>query len=141
MGTISSPLRLQLPAAHRYLNVLGACINALIEHAELADNAEVVSYNIQLAANEIFANIVDHAYAERDDGVVDATLALLEAPPRMLIELHDTGAAFDQAQVAEPDLDDIQIRGYGLFLARSLLDEVEYLVRDGGNYWRLVKYL
>ncbi len=140
MGTISRAVRLQLPATHRYLNVLGACINALVEHAEDLDDAEQQSYNIQLGTNEVFANIVDHAYAERD-GDVAVTLALLDTPQRMQIDLHDTGVAFDPASAPEPDLDEIQVRGYGLFLVRSLFDEVDYAARADGNYWRLIKLL
>jgi serine/threonine-protein kinase RsbW len=57
------------------------------------------------------------------------------------VELRDTGEAFDPADAAEPDLDGVQIHGYGLFLARSLMDEVSYRREQDSNLWQLVKRL
>jgi serine/threonine-protein kinase RsbW len=134
-------IRLDLPATYKYLNILGSSINGMIERVDDLAEAEIVSYNIQLGVNEIFANIVGHAYSDDESQRVDVTLALLGEPRRLVVELHDTGASFNPEAVPLPNLDDAQIRGYGLFLVEQLLDEVEYQPQPGGNCWRLVKYL
>jgi len=133
--------RLDLPAANKYLNVLGACLDAFIERIEGVAEPRVTAYNVQLAVNEIFANIVTHAYDDAPDGRVDIVAMLASDPRRLLIDISDTGIGFDPATVAEPDLEDVQIHGYGLFLARSLMDDVAYTRRPDGNNWRLIKYL
>ena len=134
-------VRLDLPASHKYLNVLGACLAEVLGRVEgLADPATSV-YNVQLAVHEACTNVVDHAYAGRTGGRIRVTLTLATAPGRLVVELHDTGRSFDPAGVAEPRLGEPQVGGYGLFLVRQLMDEVSYEPRPDGNRWRLVKNL
>lgn len=133
-------LQLDLPATNKYLNVIGACLDAFIARIEAIEDPHI-PYNIQLAVNEIVANIIGHAYAEIPDGRVVIVVRLIGEPRRLLVEIADTGCAFDPSSVVEPDLDAVQIHGYGLFLARSLMDDVAYARQPTGNAWRLIKYL
>ena len=134
-------VRLDLPAGHKHLNILGACISELLVRVEHVDDREAIIYNIQLAAHEACANIIDHAYAGDSERRVLITLTLAGCPRRMIIELHDTGFSFDLAAVPEPNLDEAHDHGYGLFLMRSLMDEMTYTSRPEGNHWALVKHL
>ena len=141
MSQPTTLLRLHILAEHQYLNVLGACVHGLIERLENVDNAEILSYNVQLGVNEIFANIVDHAYAGQAGHWVDIEFSLDDAPRRLRIDLHDSGCEFEPDTVAVPNLDNVQIRGYGLFLAEQLIEQVEYQRRPDGNHWQLAKNL
>lgn len=137
----SATIRLDIPAEHRYLNVLSQCIDAVLARVDGLADLATTSYNLQLAAQEICTNIVEHAYEGRPQGRIGVTLTLEDGPRRMLIELQDTGRSFDLAAAPEPNLDDAQVHGYGLFLARSLTDDLGYVAHPHGNHWRLVKYL
>lgn len=134
-------LRLNLPATNKYLNVIGACLDAYMARIEDVVEPRVTAYNIQLAVNEIVANIIAHAYTEAAGGRIDMVVRLISNPRRLLIDLFDTGVAFDPTTAAEPDLEDVQIHGYGLFLAHNLLDDVTYIRQSDGNNWHLIKYL
>ncbi len=133
-------IQLDLPASHKYLNVLGACITAVLARVEGLPNSEATAYNIQLAVHEICTNIVEHAYKGRV-GRIGVTLTVWQSPRRVSVELVDTGEAFEPANVAEPDLNHGQVRGYGLFLTRKLMDEVTYQRGIEANRWQLVKDL
>jgi serine/threonine-protein kinase RsbW len=135
-----APVEISLPAEHRYLNILGACIGELLAREEGLIEPAVTIYNIQLAVQEISANIVDHAYGATG-GRIDVTMQVLPRPHRLVIQLLDTGATFDLTAAIMPDLDEIHEGGYGLFLARSLLDDLSYSTLPGGNIWRLTKRL
>ena len=137
----SEVIRLDLPANHKHLNILGACISELLVRVEHVDERESIVYNLQLAAHEACANIIDHAYAGDHDRRILIILTLIGRPRRLIIELHDTGFSFDLATVPEPNLDEAHDHGYGLFLMRSLMDEVTYTSRPEGNHWELVKHL
>jgi len=139
----SEVIRIDLPATHKYLNILGACISELLVRVENVSERETIVYNLQLAAHEACANIIDHAYAGDDDPDrrILVTLTLTSRPRRLIIELHDTGYSFDPAAVPEPNLDEAHDHGYGLFLMRSLMDEVSYTSQPEGNHWALVKHL
>lgn len=133
-------IQLDLPATHKYLNLLSACIGEMLSRLDDAAEIETTIYNVQLAVQECCANIVDHAYDE-DHGRIIATLTLAAAPRRLIVELHDNGHAFEPEQVPQPRLNEPQVRGYGLFLMKQLLDEVDYQPQPGDNRWRLVKQL
>jgi serine/threonine-protein kinase RsbW len=133
-------IRLDLPATHKYLNLLSACIGEMLSRLDDRAEIETTIYNIQLAVQECCANIVDHAYDEQN-GRINAILILADAPRRLVVELHDNGRAFEPENVPQPQLGEPQIRGYGLFLMKELLDEVDYDPQPGDNRWRLVKQL
>jgi serine/threonine-protein kinase RsbW len=134
-------IRLDLPASYAALGVLGASLHAVVEGVEDVAERDITSYNIQLAANEIFTNIVGHAYAGVDVGRVAIAISLLAAPRRLLVELRDQGAQFDPVAVPAPSLEEAQVHGYGLFLVEQLMDEVVYQPLPDGNCWQLTKYL
>lgn len=134
-------IHLDLPASHRYLNVLGACISAMLERVEDVFQREVVTYNIQLAVHEVACNIVDHAYGGDMDERIGIALSVASGPRRFEAVLTDRGRAFDPAVLAQPNLDEPQEHGYGLFIARQLMDEVVYKRGNDENRWHLSKQL
>ena len=135
-------IRLELPATLRYLNVLGACLTAMLAQVDSLEELDVLSYTVQLGVHEICTNIVQHAYKqEHEEPRIAITMELKMHPRRLCITLFDTGSMCDLSSVEEPNLDDVQVHGYGLFLARNVLDEVIYSRQPEGNYWRLAKVL
>jgi serine/threonine-protein kinase RsbW len=141
--TTNNPLTvaLELPAAHRYLNIASACIEALVERIADVPDREMASYTLQLAVQETCANIVDHAYDAADAGRISIELVLHADLRQLAIEIYDTGRAFDPSLAREPDLDNAQVRGYGLFLMNKLMDSVVYERLPGRNHWHLAKNL
>ncbi|MFT7586941.1 MAG: serine/threonine-protein kinase RsbW [Cellvibrionaceae bacterium] len=132
-------IRLDLPAEHKHLNVIGACLNALLERIDRISDKEMLAYNLELALHETCTNIVEHAYFERE-GRIQVAMSVIDFPQRQfVIDVHDTGAAFDLTKAEEPDLEGAQVHGYGLFLMRQLLDEVVYQSGEVSNHWHLVK--
>lgn len=136
----SEVVRLELPANSRYLNILAACIGEMLVRVDGLSDPQQTIYNIQLAVHEGCTNIVDHAYID-DGGRIGINLMLGCNPPQLIIELHDTGRAFDPSTIPTPNFDDPQIRGYGLYLMQQIMDEVIYDSRPDGNCWRMVKFL
>jgi serine/threonine-protein kinase RsbW len=137
----SEIIKLDLPATFKYLNVLGACVAEMLMRVENLDEPAVLTYNVQLALQEVCTNIVRHAYEDRTGGRIELTMKVAEHPRQLIIDVHDTGRSFDLATVPEPNLDEGEEHGYGLFLVRTLLDEVVYDPRPRKNHWRLVKNL
>jgi anti-sigma regulatory factor (Ser/Thr protein kinase) len=94
------------------------------------------------AVGEIAANIIRHAYAGRPDGRYH--LRYLFFPGRVEARFYDWGGEFREPErpAVESPADPLAIAegGYGLPLARAMLDALEY-DRSGTNEnrWRLVK--
>lgn len=131
-------VRLTVPAQHKFLNVVGKCIRALITNESDVPEKDALIYNIELAVHEACANIVEHAYAGLS-GRIEVVFTLVEEPRQLIVELGDNGRSFDLSTVTSPDLDQPHTSGYGLFLVHQLMDEVDYYPEPGNNRWRLVK--
>lgn len=134
-------IQMDLPAAHKYLSVLSVCIAEILAKVEGLAGKTTTVYNIQLAVHETCTNIVNHAYEGQPAGRIRITITFASHPSVLTVELSDTGTPFQISDVAEPDLAEPQIHGYGLFLIRRLMDEVTYDSYQGANVWRLTKYL
>jgi len=92
---------------------------------------------IELAASEIVTNIITHACRERSG---DLRVQLTLSSDSLQIDSYDDGEPFDFGQVAVPEPDEMQEGGYGLFVVRQIVDELEYEpATPEGNHWRLVK--
>src|SRR5688500_1697186 len=99
-------------------------------------------YNIQLATDEAASNIIEHAYENRSDGVLDLSCGL--KGDLITIVLIDYGESFDPSEVPLPDLkadlSNRKIGGLGIFLMRKLMDEVHYESRaDKSNVLTMIK--
>jgi len=132
---------LDLPAEPLSLDLARACLGILLESVSEPENSAATIYNLQLALHEIMVNIMEHAYANQPGRRIEVKLSLTSNPCRLIIELQDTGAAFDIDQVSEPDLEQPHDGGYGLFLVRALTDELVYQPQTDKNVWRLIKNL
>lgn len=129
---------LEIPATLPCIHLLSRCACALVETIPNLAEPVVNLYNLELAIQEVAVNIVNHAYAGQE-GRIRMQLQLVAQPPQLTIFLHDTGTSFDPMLVPTPHLGELQEHGFGLFLVRELMDEVEYQAGATGNRWKLVK--
>ena len=88
-------------------------------------------YNIQLATDEAASNIIEHAYENIKEGVLELSCGVKD--DLITIVLIDHGESFDPSEIPLPDLkadlSDRKIGGLGIFLMRKLMDEVHYEVK------------
>jgi len=102
-------------------------------------------YAIELATDEAFTNIVEHAYGGESNELVECTCQTRHAELRII--LHDCGQAFDPTGVPEPDLEapleERETGGLGIYFMRKLMDEVYFSpaaeTSDGCNTLTMIK--
>src|SRR5882724_4141500 len=119
-------IRLDLPANLKYLHLLGNCIEGYLMRVEGLADTEHMVYNLQLAAQEVCNNIVEHAYAGRERARIRVALSLEANPTQIVLEFWDTGRSFEPSVVPPPVLGEPQVHGFGLFLVQQLVDDIEY---------------
>ncbi len=134
-------IRLDLPANLKYLHLVGSCIEGVLMRIEGLADPEKQVYNLQLAAQELCTNIVEHAYSGRDKARIRVSLSLEANPIQLVLKFWDTGRSFEPSMVPPPALGEPQVHGFGLFLVQQLVDDIEYRPMVGGNHWRLAKRL
>lgn len=92
-----------------------------------------------LAVGELCNNAIRHSYGDR--GGQPIRVALAARVDRLVIEVEDWGRPFDPARYQPPDLEAVPEHGLGLFLVRSIVDEVAFdVARPAGTRWTLIKY-
>jgi serine/threonine-protein kinase RsbW len=116
-----------------------ALVRAFIEGVcQVAGCDEKTTCAVVMATDEAVNNIMRHAHRERPD----ATLQIQCFLHTDCIEVHllDEGAPFDLAAVPHLDPSELRIGGRGVFLMRSLMDELSCQPRgECGNTLRMVK--
>ena len=140
-GRLSSKMiKSTFKAKYSNLDVIRNMVGRSAQQAGFSDR-EV--YEVQLAADEASANIIQHAFG--GEGLDEFEIECDVTPGKLIITLHDRGKPFDPASVPEPNvkagLRDRQVGGLGMYLIRNLMDEVHYTTSiEKGNTLKLVKY-
>jgi serine/threonine-protein kinase RsbW len=87
-------------------------------------------YRVQMAVDEAFSNIVEHAYA--GEPLEDVECECMISPLKLTVILSDHGKPFDPTKAPRPrlndPLDDREKGGLGIFFMRKLMDEIFYEV-------------
>lgn len=105
-------------------------------------------FAVELAIDEAFTNIIEHAYGGESQEKIECTCNVLN--DRLMVELRDCGIPFRPNGVPEPNLEasleERKIGGLGMHFMRELMDEVRYSFSDGPdsrkncNVLTMVKY-
>ena len=100
---------------------------------------------MELVTDEIFSNIARHAYGSdpaRD--AEDAVVIELKVTDGVIeMTFSDRAHEFNPLSLAPPDLSkgaDREPGGLGIYIARSVMDDVRYSRREGRNVLTLVKF-
>ena len=118
-------------------------------NAAFADFAEAhalpsdVRRSVNVALDELLANVLSHGQAGRDPCSVTVEVELDQE--RVILTLTDDGAPFDPFAQDVPDttlsVEERPIGGLGLHLVGQLMDKVSYQRRDDHNVVVLEKQL
>jgi serine/threonine-protein kinase RsbW len=129
----------QFAAKFEYLDEIREFVGAIAREGGFSDKD---MYNIQLATDEAASNIIEHAYENVADGVLELSCGVRD--DLITIILIDHGGSFDPSEIPLPDLkadlSDRKIGGLGIFLMRKLMDEVHYEAKsDKSNVLTMTK--
>ncbi|HEV8058252.1 MAG TPA: ATP-binding protein [Gemmataceae bacterium] len=126
--TISSDLRL--------LAVARSFMESICRAGRLSDSTTDA---IILALHEAVSNVIRHAHRDLPGASLQIACALDDE--RIEINLRDEGEPFDLAAVPTLNPAEIRLGGRGVFLMRSLMDELHCeALPERGNHLRMVKY-
>lgn len=98
-------------------------------------------FHVQLVLDELATNVINHGYGARGH---DFQITIESKPHAVRIELVDEAQAFDPLQDApQPtttaSLDEREVGGLGVHIAKQLMDKMEYRREGGKNRLTLVK--
>lgn len=107
------------------LDTLAASVENFAEQAGLDMKTQ---FNLNLALDELFTNIVSYAY--EDESLHQIEIALSCADSSLHIRITDDGKPFDPSRAEEPELTkslaEREIGGLGIHFAHKLMDKMTY---------------
>jgi serine/threonine-protein kinase RsbW len=99
------------------------------------------TYSVQLAVDEACSNIIEHGYG--GEGIGDIEFNCEKTDDGLIVTIRDESKKFNPGNITKPDinipLEKLSIRGAGLFLIHSMMDEVDFKFNGGGNVLRMKK--
>jgi len=127
---------LAVPSDLRMLSVARAFVEAVCQACQLD---RTLVHALVLVTGEAVTNIVRHAH--RYEPNTQLELQLQVRPDSVVLTFRDQGEPFDLTAVPPLDPGELRPGGRGIYLMRTLMDEVTCAPREGqaGNVLRLVK--
>ncbi len=115
-------------------------LQLLLESAGFDSKA---THDVLLSVDEVLTNVIRHAYkckpGEPEKGQISVSFSEFEDRAEIIIE--DEGPCFDPRSIPAPKLPSEKPGGLGIFLVRSLMDELHYEpLKPQGNRLRIVKF-
>ncbi|MBP5165571.1 MAG: ATP-binding protein [Lachnospiraceae bacterium] len=99
---------------------------------------------IDVAVDEIFANIASYAYAP-EEGEATVKVEFTDEPLQIIISFIDTGKPYNPLLKEDPDTtlsaDERAIGGLGIFIVKQSMDSVEYSYEEGCNVLKIKKII
>ena len=133
---------LKVEATTNNVEVITAFVD---ERLEALDCPMKTQIQIDVAIDEVFANICHYAYREGGDRFAWIGFEALDEGHKVRITFEDEGEPFNPLTIPAPDttlsLAERGIGGYGIFIVRSTMDEVTYERRGNRNVLAFTKNL
>ncbi len=121
-----------------------AIIEFVQEELERYDCSPKALFQIEVAIEEIFVNIVHYAGLSSDDDV-EVRCEVLNEPLSVVLQFLDGGVPFDPLAKEDPDTTPEgtieREGGLGIFLVKEMMDGVSYTYEGGKNTLTIQKNL
>lgn len=134
---------LDLPARAEYLAIIRLATLLVCKRMDFSEEKEE---DIKTAIAEAYINVIKHAYGNSNRNYIKrVNIRYLAYPEKLAIVVKDFGRGFDphfvQLYVKRADTERPEQVGLGIFLIKTLMDEVEYNSNlRGGTEVRMTKY-
>lgn len=123
---------------------LAGVLEFIDDELAAAGSSMKTQFQIDLAVEEIYVNIVHFAYTP-DTGDIIIQCDVCGEPPLVEIQFIDQGKPYNPLDNPEPDItltaEERAIGGLGVLMVKKSMDVVEYRYEDKQNIMKIKKYL
>lgn len=132
-------VKIEGPALMELLRPLDRFVRDLLNQVPDFIGNDTLIDNLALVFNEAYTNVNKHAYPDERKGPF--WIRILIAPDHLEFRFEDLGESFDPLEVQDPDFNNPDEGGYGVWLIRQIMDEFIYYTEppEGRNVLRLIK--
>lgn len=131
---------IKVPNQTRYLSLIGRIGEDIAkELVRFSGDRETLAYHLNLVLTEAMVNAIKHAGSDDPDNMVHIIINICEN--ELTIKVFDSGQGFDINIIPPPNFEELEDRGRGIFMIKSLMDSVSYRKMCDGNILEMKKKL
>ena len=131
---------IKVPNKTRYLSLIGRIGEDIARELErYSGDRETLAYQLNLVLTEAMVNAIKHAGPKEPEKQVRIVITI--RVDDLTIRVYDDGQGFDINAIPPPNFDELEDRGRGIFLIRSLMDSVCYRKNCRENILEMKKKL
>lgn len=131
-------VEIKVPYETRYLALIGKIGEDVVRTLRrLRGDREELAYQVNLVLTEAIANVIHHASNEKSLPYIRISLGVKDN--QFMIRVFDEGQGFDIEALPEPDFHSLKEGGRGVYLIRSVMDEVNYVEHEDGYVLEMIK--
>jgi len=139
MNTVLVDLTIQFLRNMEYLHLVTGTSRVFCETIMEPDIPKNFVDDVELAVSEACTNAIRHTVDADASAMVIVHFRMYET--ELVVEISDQGSGFEFAEVVEPAFDQHPEGGYGLYIIKSVMDEVHYTRGEEMNTLTMKKYL
>jgi serine/threonine-protein kinase RsbW len=131
---------IKVPNQTRYLSLIGRIGEDIAKELhKYSGDRDTLAHHINLVLTEAMANAIKYAGTGEREKVVHICITISSS--EIMIRVYDHGQGFDINTVPPPNFDELEDRGRGIFIIKSLMDSVTYKKLPTGNVLEMSKNL
>ncbi len=131
---------IKVPNQTRYLSLIGRIGEDIARTLKrYQGDREELAYHINLVLTEAMTNAIRHANEGDPDKEVHITITIEDRS--LNIKVYDEGQGFDVCSIAPPDFKSLEEHGRGIFIIRTIMDQVTYRKTNSGHVLEMTKTL
>jgi len=128
---------ISIPSRMEWLSIIDKVVEGVVELLDLdEDNANAIAISVVEAGT----NAIQHGNQFDESQLVEFCFSL--DPDNLQVIVHDQGPGFDVEKVLSSDPTTpeslLAPRGRGIFIMRSLMDDVQFRIEEGEGCWAVL---
>ena len=131
-------IRLTFPRKVSYLRFATSISKQICQQVQECREDKNFASDIELCVSEACTNAIK--YGRSTDPVDEISLYFRVYKDKLVIKVQDKGSGFNLNDLPDPDIESHPDRGYGLYIIRSKMDDVQYSQTEKGNFLTMMKY-
>lgn len=130
-------IRLTFPRKISYLSFAASISKQICQHIPKCREDRAFASDVELCVSEACTNAIKYGQSREPEDMISLYFEIHE--DKLIIKVQDKGSGFNLENLPEPNIENLPDRGYGLYIIRSKMDDVQYCQTKKGNFLTMIK--
>ena len=131
-------VRLTFPRKVSYLHFATSISKQICQLIKECHEDKEFASDVELCVSEACTNAIKYGTCTEREDVISLYFQI--HADKLIIKVQDKGSGFNLNNLPDPDIESLPDRGYGLYIIRSKMDDVQYSQTEQGNFLTMMKY-